>query len=98
MRAITSNLFIDRNAYIFRIEDRFFHWNKGFEKRLGLVLFAEIGEIAPEIYKFNISDIQFNYGFGFRYSFFLEDRMNVRIDIGFGEVKANLSIGSGEVF
>lgn len=98
MRAITSNLFIDKNAYIFRMEDRFFRWNSGFKQRLGLVLFAEFGEVASEISKFNIEQLQFNYGLGFRYSFFLEDRMNARIDIGFGEVKASISIATGEVF
>ncbi|MDO9578827.1 MAG: BamA/TamA family outer membrane protein [Candidatus Cloacimonadales bacterium] len=98
MRAITSNLYIDRNAYIFRMEDRFFHWNSGFEQRFGLVFFAELGEVIPEISKFNIAQTQFNYGLGFRYSFFLEDRMNARIDIGFGEVKASISIATGEVF
>jgi len=98
MRAITSNLFIDRNVYVFRMEDRFFHWNNGFKKRLGLVFFAELGEVAPEIAKFNLEQFQFNYGLGFRYSFFLNDRMNARLDIGFGEVKASISMATGEVF
>ena len=98
MRAVTSNLFIDKNAFVIRVEDRIFWWHHGFKQRFGMVLFSEIGEVASEIDKFGITDLQFNYGFGFRYSFFLEDRLNVRIDIGFGEVKANLSIGSGEMF
>jgi len=98
MRAITSNLFIDQNVYVFRMEDRFFHWNDGFKKRLGLVIFAELGEVASEIAKFNLEQFQFNYGLGFRYSFFLDDRMNARLDIGFGEVKASISMATGEVF
>jgi len=98
MRAITSNLFIEKNAFVFRMEDRFFCWDSGFKKRLGLVFFAELGEVAPKLTAFTLDQLQFNYGFGFRYSLFLEDRLNMRIDIGFGEVKANLSIGSGEVF
>jgi len=98
MRAVTSKLFIDKNAFVVRAEDRFFFWQNGFLQRLGLAFFTEFGEVAPNIDKFNYSQIQFNYGMGFRYSFFLEDRMNVRLDIGFGEVKFNISIASGEAF
>lgn len=98
MRAITGNLFIDKNAFVLRAEDRFFAWQSGFLQRLGLAFFAELGETAPQIGKFNITDLQLNYGIGFRYSFFLEDRMNIRLDVGFGEVKFNISIASGEAF
>ncbi len=98
MRAITSHLFIDKNVFVLRAEDRIFLWESGFMQRLGLAVFAEMGEVAENIELFNLTDLQFNYGFGFRYSFFLEDRLNLRLDIGFGEVKANISIASGEVF
>jgi hypothetical protein len=98
MRAITSNLYIDKNEYVFRAEDRFFQWNTGIQQRLGLVFFTELGEVAADLEGFNLHDIQFNYGLGFRYSLFLEDRLNLRLDIGFGEVKANISMASGEVF
>jgi outer membrane protein assembly factor BamA len=98
MRAITSNLYIDKHAFTVRMEDRFFYWNSGLKQRLGLVFFAELGEVAPKISKFNLEQTQFNYGFGFRYSFFLDDRMNAKIDIGFGEVKASISISTGEAF
>jgi Omp85 superfamily domain len=98
MRAITSNLYIDQNVYVFRMEDRFFYWNDGFKKRFGLVLFAELGEVSPKFNKFNLKQFQFNYGVGFRYSFFLDNRMNARLDIGFGEIKASISMATGEVF
>lgn len=98
MRAITSKLFVDKNAFVLRAEDRFFLWQDGFKQRLGLVFFTELGEVASQIDTFNLPDLQFNYGLGFRYSFFLEDRLNVRLDIGFGEVNFNISVASGEVY
>lgn len=98
MRAVTSNLYINKSAFILRAEDRVFIWNDGFKKRLGFALFIEMGEVASRIDNLNLNNLQLNYGFGFRYSFFLEDRMNVRLDIGFAEGQSNISISAGEVF
>ncbi|HPR17991.1 MAG TPA: BamA/TamA family outer membrane protein [Candidatus Cloacimonadota bacterium] len=98
LRAITNNLYNDKHLCAFRIEDRIFPWRWGLGERLGFVVFAETGEVADRFDHFNSTDLQINYGLGLRYSLFLQDRLNVRIDVGYGEVKANLSIASGEVF
>lgn len=98
MRAITSKLFVDKNAVLFRAEDRFFPWENSFGERIGFVFFGELGEVSSQVEKFNLPDLQFNFGLGLRYSFFVNDRLNVRFDLGFGEQNFNISIASGEAF
>lgn len=98
LRGVISDLYIDKSIVAVRFEDRFFPWQMLPEKRFGLVIFAEIGEVASDWNDFRLSDLQLNGGLGFRYSFFVENRLNLRIDFGFGETIANISIGTGEAF
>ena len=98
MRGVTSNLYIDKHTAICRAEHRFFPWQYGFRKRLGFVVFLETGQVAHEFKEFAIENIKLNYGFGFRFSFLLEDRLNLRFDVGFGEVNGNISMSSREVY
>ncbi len=98
MRGVTSNLFIDKHMAIIRTEYRVFPWQYGFRKRLGFVVFVETGQVAHEFNEFAIEHIKLNYGFGFRFSFLLEDRLNLCFDIGFGEVNCNISMSSREAY
>jgi len=98
MRGMTPNLHIDKQIAVFRAEYRFFPWEIGFLSRMGFVVFAENGQVVEEPKNFSISNARSDFGFGLRYSFFLEDRLNLRIDIGFGEEDWNFSISTGEAF
>jgi hypothetical protein len=98
MRGVTANLFIDHHAAIIRTEYRVFPWQYGFRNRLGFIVFLETGQVAHEFNEFAIENLKLNYGFGFRFSFLLEDRLNLRFDVGFGEVNGNISMSSREVF
>lgn len=98
MRATTPNLFIDRHMAIFRSEYRFFPWETKILERIGFVGFMEVGQVAHELGEFTGKAMKFNYGFGLRYSFLMDDRFNLRIDLGFGGESGALSIGSEEVF
>lgn len=98
MRGVTANLFIDHHAAIIRTEYRIFPWQYGFRNRLGFVVFVETGQVAHEFNEFAIENIKLSYGFGFRFSFLLEDRLNLRFDVGFGDVNGNVSMSSREVY
>lgn len=98
MRGVTANLFIEHHVAIIRAEHRFFPWQNGFRNRLGFVVFVETGQVAHEFNEFAIENIKLNYGFGFRFSFLLEDRLNLRFDVGFGDVNGNISMSSREVY
>ncbi len=98
MRGMTPNLNIDKQIAVFRAEYRVFPWESGFLNKLGFVVFAENGQVADKIKNFSLAQARSDLGFGLRYSFFTDDRLNLRIDIGFGEEDWNFSISTGEAF
>ena len=98
MRGMTPNLHIDKQIAVFRAEYRVFPWEKGFLNRLGFVVFAENGQVADKPKNLSLAHARSDLGFGLRYSFFTDDRLNLRIDIGFGEEDWNFSISTGEAF
>ena len=98
MRAVTANKFIDRHSIVFRIENRIFPWSHPLLERFGFVAFLETGEVAGSMEEFSLTGLKLSYGVGFRISFLMNDRLNVRLDIGFGEQNKSLSMGSHEEF
>lgn len=66
--------------------------------RIGMVFFAAVGDVAHEIRQFNIRDIKPSYGFGFRYFFNIQEKLNLRVDFGFGNNSSGLYIGPAEAF
>ena len=98
MRAITANKFIDRHSIVFRIENRIFPWSHPLLERFGFVAFLETGEVAGSMDEFSLNGLKLSYGAGLRISFLMNDRLNVRLDIGFGEKSKSLRIGSREEF
>ena len=98
MRAVTANKFIDRNSIIFRIENRIFPWSHSLFERFGFVAFLETGEVAGSLEELSLNELKLSYGAGLRISFLMNDRLNVRLDIGFGEQNRSLSMGSREEF
>ncbi len=98
MRAITANKFIDRHTIIFRIENRIFPFSNPLLERFGFVTFIETGEVAGDLEDLSINRLKLSYGAGLRISFLMNDRLNVRLDIGFGEQNQSLSMGSREEF
>ncbi len=98
MRAITANKFIDQHSIVFRAENRIFPWSNHLLERFGFVAFLETGEVAGSMQEFSLNGFKLSYGVGLRISFLMNDRLNVRLDIGFGEQNKSLSIGSREEF
>ncbi|MBT3754752.1 MAG: BamA/TamA family outer membrane protein [Candidatus Cloacimonetes bacterium] len=98
MRAVTANKFIDRHSIVFRIENRIFPWSHPLLERFGFVAFLETGEVAGNLEDLSINRLKLSYGTGLRISFLMNDRLNVRLDIGFGEQNQSLSMGSREEF
>lgn len=98
MRGLTPNLHIDKQIAVLRSEYRCFPWDLGFFRKVGFVVFAEAGQVAHSINNFSLASIETDFGFGLRYSFFTDDRLNLRIDVGFGEENWNFSISTGEAF
>lgn len=98
MRAVTANKFIDRHSIVFRIENRIFPWSNPLLERFGFVTFLETGEVGENLEDLSLNGLKLSYGVGLRISFLMNDRLNVRLDIGFGEQNRSLSMGSREEF
>ncbi|MBI4427893.1 MAG: BamA/TamA family outer membrane protein [Ignavibacteriales bacterium] len=66
--------------------------------RIGFVAFAGVGEVAHEVGQFSVKGIKPSYGLGFRYFFNLQEKLNLRVDFGFGNNSSGLYIGPAEAF
>jgi outer membrane protein assembly factor BamA len=69
----------DKNYMTLQLEYRQYFW-----WRFGFVVFAGTGNVAPELTKFTFNDLKYSYGFGLRFLFNKEEKVNLRMDIGFG--------------
>lgn len=53
--------------------------------RIGVVAFAGAGQVAPEIGALSLRDLLPTYGFGLRYQFDTREKIDLRVDVGFGK-------------
>lgn len=53
--------------------------------RFGAVAFAGFGDVANGIEKFQLGQFKYSLGFGFRFTFDSHERINARLDVGFGK-------------
>ncbi len=79
MRGLShKNLYIDRQSYFVQAEVRQeLFW------RFGGVLFAGTGGVAPTPGDFKLSENRFIFGAGGRFQALKDEKMNIRLDIGF---------------
>ena len=66
--------------------------------RLGYVLFAAIGDVAPDITRFHAPSFKFAGGVGLRFLFNKEEKVNLRIDYGRGKDTDGIYFGLEEAF
>jgi len=80
MRGYREGRFSDRNYMLLQGEYRFpLYW------RFGAVVFAGVGDVSSRIGAFRLPDLKPSYGFGFRFAVNQEERLNIRLDFGFGQ-------------
>lgn len=93
MRGYFLGRYRDRHMAVFQAEYRMPVW-----KRIGVVGFAGIGDVAHEMGDFSIGRLKSSFGFGLRYQFDPVEKMNLRMDFGFAEGGYEIYIGAVEVF
>ncbi len=76
MRGYPMGKFTDKNLWAAQSEYRIPIWWK-----LGASVFVGIGQVAPEMSKFNTYDIKIAFGYGLRYLLDKAQHLNVRLDI-----------------
>ena len=70
-----------------------------FSKRFGFVVFGGAGDVTPELTAFNFNHLKFSYGGGLRFMFNQEEKVNLRVDMGFGiDGNSGIYFGIEEAF
>jgi outer membrane protein assembly factor BamA len=93
-----------RGYYEGRYRDYFystiqFEYRQYFWKKFGFVAFAGLGDVAKEAINMQMKKLKYSYGAGLRYLFNKEQKVNLRMDIGFGEDgNSGLYFGLEEAF
>ncbi len=80
MRGTIMGRYRDKTYYVLQSEYRMpeLVW------RFGLILFAGFGDVAPSVGKITISTVKPTYGFGIRFRFDELEKVEIRMDVGFG--------------
>ena len=93
MRGYYSGRYRDNSYVAFQVEYRQFFW-----WRFGFVAFAGIGDVAEELTKINLHELKTTLGFGLRFIFNEEEKINLRMDVAFGKGTNGVYFGIEEAF
>jgi Omp85 superfamily domain len=80
MRGYLEGRYLDKNYVTVQVEYRVPLW-----WRLGAVVFAGLGDVAPSVSAFKLKEFKTSKGFGLRYAVSREEKLNIRVDLGFGQ-------------
>lgn len=93
MRGYFAGRFRDKNLLVFQAEYRLpLVW------RLGLVGFAGFGNVAEKFSQLNLGSLKPSYGVGLRFLFDKKEKIQVRMDIGFGKGTSGFYFSIFEAF
>jgi hypothetical protein len=93
MRGYFKGRYRDEHYFATQVEYRQYFW-----WRLGFVAFVGAGDVVPEITSLQIRKLKPSYGFGLRFLFDKEQKINLRMDIGFGRNTNGVYFGIEEAF
>jgi outer membrane protein assembly factor BamA len=79
LRGYFAGRYRDNVFTMLQLEYRQYFWWK-----LGFAVFAGAGDVADELLNFSFSDLKYSYGAGLRFRFNEEQKVNLRMDLGFG--------------
>lgn len=93
MRGYARGRYRDQHAMTTQLEVRTPHW-----RRVGAVIFAGAGTVAPSLSRFSSVRWFPTLGTGARYVLSPRERTVIRVDAGIGRGSAGISVGIGEAF
>jgi len=93
LRGYYQSRFQDKNLITFQAEYRLPLFG-----RFGLVGFAGCGQVAHEFEKISLNELKPSAGFGIRFALIPEQKVNLRIDFGFGKDDSSFDIVIMELF
>jgi len=80
MRGYYTGRYRDKQLIVLQAEYRLI-----LSRRFGLAGFAGIGEVAEKLTRFALRDFKASYGAGIRYAVSPKEKINIRLDLGFGQ-------------
>ncbi len=93
MRGLYEGRYRDKNVIAAQLEYRLTVW-----RRVGAVAFAGIGEVTPKIGEFELKSFKNTAGFGLRYQLVPAEKLNLRMDLGWGKGSSGLYLALTEAF
>ncbi len=93
MRGYFEGRYRDMNYLALQVEYRQYFW-----KRFGFVAFIGMGDVASQITTFSLRNLKETFGFGLRFLFDKKQKINLRMDIGFGRGTSGVYFGMEEAF
>ncbi len=94
LRGYRGGLYVDDTRALSRLELR----RAGLWGHLGAVAFAGVGDVAPSPRNLTLAAELWSAGFGFRYMLDQKERVNLRVDFGFGNGDSGFFLSLGEAF
>jgi outer membrane protein assembly factor BamA len=79
MRGYFNGRYRDNFYGMLQAEYRQYFW-----KRLGFAVFGGVGNVADNMLEYDFSTLKYSYGAGLRFLFNKDQKVNLRMDIGFG--------------
>jgi outer membrane protein assembly factor BamA len=93
MRGYFQGRYRERNYVTGQIEYRAYLW-----WRLGMVAFFGMGDVGHGAHDLRIRDFKESYGAGLRFKFNQAEKVNLRVDFGFGKNTSGVYFGIEEAF
>ncbi|MBU0474939.1 MAG: outer membrane protein assembly factor [Bacteroidetes bacterium] len=93
MRGYFLGRFRDEIYLTWQIEYRKIFW-----KRFGGVAFLGMGDVASKFNQLDLAQFKYAYGFGLRYVFDEKEKLNLRMDLGFGKSTSGIYFALEEAF
>lgn len=93
MRGYWKGRFRDKNLMTVQAEYRI-----PLVKRIGVVGFVGLGNVAENLRRFSRRDLKYSLGFGLRYAFNPKEKLNIRLDIGFTKEGSGFYVTATEAF
>ncbi|MCK5086553.1 MAG: hypothetical protein KAQ90_03485 [Melioribacteraceae bacterium] len=94
MRGYFEGRYRDKNYFMMQVEYRQYFWWK-----FGFAVFFGAGDVASELMQFSLTELKYSYGLGLRFLFNKDEKVNIRVDLGFGnDGNSGLYFGIEEAF
>lgn len=92
-RGVFRGKYRDRIMNLTQVEYRYTIW-----KRFGGVAFTSVGGVSDKFSNYALQYTRVNYGLGLRYQLSKSEKINLRLDVGFGDGSPGVYISVGEAF